>query len=469
MKLDPPAFQNDFSTQQADAWHVLLSSWMDRERAGVQPPNGQGLFYNLGKDNTPGDPVTDSVPWDAFPRFIQEWFAGEPDADPKRWQAAETLRPLGMVRIVENGQLGDPIEVSHRQQDEYCEWFAEFNESGKIQRVSFTAEGPEYWEFIASGTKPFFNDGDPRQNLVAGNPDQLVQLYRDLLHNESVVKEDLYWQTDVAMFNKQRKRWELLARKGDYNRFNKWNTTQGAVHLTHPANTLGAEVNLAAQATLLRSTDAGPVVSAQPLICCSGFGGVMRSSDPNIGSFVNTFARQGLSVTLANPVGLYIGELLPGITGKDGADVTAVTADGASVWTVVRGKKDQKMILRAVFEIPAALGFTVSDCKSGGQPIQFGGQIADHIKMRLSGAVKKLSKGPFVPRPCVQQCCSPPDSLGKPTIKGIPPVAKDCSSIDWAGMAPTLPVHEIAEALPTEAPVEAVIQPKPAYTASRVD
>lgn len=461
MKFDPPAFQADLSAQQAEAWNELISSWMDREKGGVVPPNGQDLFFNLGKDTTPGSPAVDSVRWDAFPLFIREWFRGDPDADQKRWMAAETLRPLGTLRIVENGQLRDPVELFHRQQDEYCEWFAEFNAAGMIQKVSFTAEGPEYLEFIASGTKPFFNDGDPRQSLVGGDPDHLVQLYKDLLHNQAIAKNDLYWQTDVAILDEDTQQWTIFAKKGDYNRYNKWNTTDGVVHLTHPANTLGAEVNLAARSTVLRSNAAGqPINSAEPLICCSAFGSVMRSSDPSIGSFVNTFARQGLSVTLANPVGLYIAELLPGITGKNGTDVTAA-------WTVVTGKQEQNMILRAVFEIPPELGFSVGDCQVGGKAIQFGGQIADQIKMKLSGAAKQLQTGPFTPRPCPAHCCAHPD---KQTVKEVLRLSKQCNSINWAGLAPVLPqLHLMAETVALPAPLEAAIHPKRAYTASRTN
>lgn len=35
------------------------------------------------------------------------------------------------------------------QQDEYCEWSVTKNDSGKITRVTFTCEGPEYWEYLA--------------------------------------------------------------------------------------------------------------------------------------------------------------------------------------------------------------------------------------------------------------------------------------------------------------------------------
>lgn len=464
MPFAPPAFQADFTAEQRNAWDVLVSSWIDDEAAGVQPPAAQGLFYNPQKDSSAGSAATQDITWDAFPLLIREWFKDGPDPDTRRWIAADTPRPEGLFRSLANGTLGAPSEVVARQQDEYCEWFVESSASG-IERVTFTAEGPEYWEFIASGTKPFFADGDPRQNLVKGDPDQLVELYRALLGTRAVAKQDLYWPTDVAVFS--RGRWRVFARQGDYNRYNVWNTKKGAVHLTHRANTLRAEVNLAARATVIRADDqGGPVTNAAKLICCSGFGSRMRSSDPTIGSRVNSFARQGLSVTLANPVGLYISEFLAGgITGRNNEDMSVA-------WTVVRGRKDEHKILRAVFEVPTAMGFKVSDCTADGKPIRFGGQIADHIKMTLTGAAKKLNSGPLNPVPCDRHCCTHPQ---KPNISEV--FVDDCASITqdvWDALAPFEPGGAGSTGLHTammtseEPPAGTVVFPKTAEKYTRM-
>ena len=463
IKFDPPAFLNDFTQKQKDGWDVLVSSWMDNEAEGVKAPKGQGLFYNLQKDATAGDPAKQAIPWDAFPRVIRLWFSNEADADKKRWSASDTLRPIQARKIV-NNQLKDPVPLFRRQQDEYCEWFVTRTAAGKITKVTFTAEAPEYWEFIASGTKPFFDPGDPRRDLVQGNPDQLLQLYRDLLGNPAVRKEDLYWQFDVATFDAESNQWTTFAKKGDYNRLNKWTTTDGVVHLTHQANTLGAEVNLAAQSTVLRKNTAGqPVTSAEALICCSAFGGVMRSSDPTIGSGVNALARSGMSLTLANPVALYIGELLGGITGKNGENMM-------QGWKVIRGNQPQRMVLRANFEVPPALGFTVSDCKIANVPIQFGGQLADKIKMQLTGAAKKLLAGPFMGLPCEAKCCTHPT---KPSIKEIAGTTTNCATLPasfWSRIAPVLPAPGpgLIEEMPLSVEtVDAPIQPKPAFAPKR--
>ena len=92
---------------------------------------------------------------------------------------------------------------------------------------------------------------------------------------------------------------------------------------------------------------------------------------------MNALARQGFAITLQNPVGLYI----------DGLDTTGwATPNGkpaGQFWKVVRGTP--AMGVRAVFEVPAGEGYTVSEIKIGGQNIEFGGQIAQQITMKLTG------------------------------------------------------------------------------------
>src|SRR5262249_12382961 len=164
---------------------------------------------------------------------------------------------------------------------------------------------------------------------------------------------------------------------GTYNRRNKWNTTDGAVHLTHPANTLGAEINIAAQATILREKNGQVITNPDTLIRCSGYGVPQRASDPHIGDEVSKLARGGFAITLLNPVALYIDSL---------ETVGWVTPDGtpaSQFWTSVRGAAG--MTVRAVFEVPPGKGYTVGDIKIGGQAIEFGGQIAEHINIKLAG------------------------------------------------------------------------------------
>ena len=120
------------------------------------------------------------------------------------------------------------------------------------------------------------------------------------------------------------------------------------MHLIQRSNTLGAEIELAAAATLVRRRDGTPITEAQELIACGQYGEPQRHSDPHIGALVNELARAKADVTLANPVGLYIAGLsVAGWVTPDGSNP-------ADYWTVTRGTKEKA--LRAVYEVPAGQG-----------------------------------------------------------------------------------------------------------------
>src|SRR5262249_24030406 len=60
----------------------------------------------------------------------------------------------------------------------------------------------------------------------------------------------------------------------------------------------------------------------------------------------------------------------------------------ANFFTIVRGTPGAG--LRALFQVPQTKGYTVSDIKIGGQAIEFGGQIAEHILMKLTGVACRI-------------------------------------------------------------------------------
>ena len=122
------------------------------------------------------------------------------------------------------------------------------------------------------------------------------------------------------------------------------------------------------------------MIDPDALICGAGFGGLNRSSDPTIGSTVNVLATLGGFITLRNPVGLAIHHLdLAGFQTPGNEPVDE------SFFTVLRGSRADGLIERAVFEVPAGEGYTVSDVKIGGTPITRGGQIAEHIVVNIVG------------------------------------------------------------------------------------
>jgi hypothetical protein len=171
----------------------------------------------------------------------------------------------------------------------------------------------------------------------------------------------------------------VLATKGAYNPYNKWNTTHGIMHLCSPPNTLSAEIQLGGDASVIYVDDHDRLlVESDVLICSSGYGGPDRNSDPTIGGTVNALARMGARTTLTNPVGLYMDHIdLAGWCVPDGGSLTDLVK-------VVRGSLD--FIERLEVEVPAERGFTLSEVTIGGQPIRFGGQIAECITVKLVAA-----------------------------------------------------------------------------------
>jgi len=116
-------------------------------------------------------------------------------------------------------------------------------------------------------------------------------------------------------------------------------------------------------------------VSAIPLTRCAQFGDERRNSDPAIGAGVNGLARQGRMVTLADPVGLYIDNL-------EDAGFRLPNGNPTTGW-FKRLRGSDGHTIRAVFEPPDGSPFTVSDVTIGDTAITFGGQIAQHITMKL--------------------------------------------------------------------------------------
>ena len=311
--FSPPAGIGD---PNLDAWNDTVADMFAKFADGFPQ------FYDPTKVDTPANAIAKPIVWTAFPATLLRKSTSEEG----RWGIADTSRG----RVV---------------QDEYCEWTVERTNEGKITRVTFTTELPEYWG-----------------HLAAHDPNGLVELYRELVSPE-VEADDLF-------------------EDGHYNRFNQWNTapTGRLAHLIQGNNALEAAISLVAQATILRERDGEPVTSKQDLVDCAGLGVAFRNSDPQVAAVVNDAAATGAEISLLDPVGLYI----------DGLETTGMSApdndDPAEFWTIERGDADH--ILRARYAVPEERGYAVGDMQSGGRPINFGAQLADRVTIKITGLVK---------------------------------------------------------------------------------
>ncbi|MBY5523582.1 phospholipase D-like domain-containing protein [Rhizobium leguminosarum] len=342
--FDPPGFLDDLDPAGKEGWSQQVSGWLDAARSG-SPSDNDGprhQFFNPLANPPDADAEVATISWNAFPRQVRI----NSLSDMQRWRKADSSREV---------------------QDEYCEWSLERDlATGKIVKVDFTCEGPEYWEFLASH-----------------DPEKVVALYRELV-SPAVRREDVF----VG---------------GRYQRKNRFNssTSGGIVHLVQAANTLTAEIELGAAATIRRRRNGQDITDAQALIRCSRYGAPERNSDPFIGEQVNAQARRLADVTLNNPVGLYLHQFNPvGWETPDGSDAR-------DHWRYTRGRDGH--FVRATYEVPAGRGFVVGDIKIDGRPIQFGAQIADFITIKLEGLVTRIGQSTVQPfEGCRGEGAAPP-------------------------------------------------------------
>ncbi|MFF2041754.1 hypothetical protein ACFVVX_15070 [Kitasatospora sp. NPDC058170] len=329
---NPPGHLTDLDGAGLKAWSTQISDLIDTSINVPDPAvSSRGQFYNLTRTDTAADATEATVTWTAFPRIIKLTSIG----DLQRWKRADASRDV---------------------QDEYCEWSVTRDTTGKITKVTFTCEGPEYWSLLAQT-----------------NPAAVLALYRTFV--DPAVQQD-----------------DLFGVDGSYNPLNRWNdsTSHGAMHLIQRSNTLGAEIELAAAATIVRIIDGEELTTEQQLIQCGMYGVPERNSDPHIGGAVNEIARQKADISLADPVGLYFNDLsTDGWATPDGSDPKAY-------WTYVRG--DASHPVRAVYEVPQDQGFTVGDITINGKPIQFGAQIADFITIKLTAVACRFGLSTTAPR-----------------------------------------------------------------------
>jgi hypothetical protein len=178
------------------------------------------------------------------------------------------------------------------------------------------------------------------------------------------------------------------------------------MHLTHPANTLGAEINLAARATIpRRDVNGNRVTDVRRFACGSNFGDPNRSSDPNIGHGVNFTVLPGAaggvtqSITLGNPVALYIDRLAAGaVTDEDGTPLPG--------WfKIVRGITGRGLM--AVLEPPPGAAFGLDKIRIANKKLTRGGQVAERIQMVLYGTTANLGQAAPQLQPCIMHCCRP--------------------------------------------------------------
>ncbi|KAK1449339.1 hypothetical protein CMEL01_08654 [Colletotrichum melonis] len=408
-KFHPPAFLDDFEGEQLERWSKTVDGWFGDEIAGRLPGrkiltqffNPRHFAYN---SSLPPVPIT--------------WVRIKQPTDDARWAYAEDpenqrapsgrLDPEILKFHKKNEQTGEDevVEVPRQREDrwvmdEYLEWSTK-KVDGDVQIVSFTCEGPEYWEELAK-YNPILTETPIRNPATQKHErnNKILNIYKklnpDFAHE---IKGD-----------------HLVDDEGKYNIYNRWNghTNTGTIaHLIQINNSLSAEIDIAAQATVTR-TDLvyGEPITNMLTLCGDGsaYGNPSRNSDPTIGAAVNEVCRLArdtvchipVTISVKDPVALYMydadfSSFLLDRTGKRRGNVREMVPvpEGVFDWCD-RGDITKNMGLHLRVSIPKGLKTDdntrdlnlsyLFDQNNGGRYVHYGSQFADYIFMSVSGVV----------------------------------------------------------------------------------
>ncbi|MGE0824973.1 MAG: hypothetical protein AB7G75_17400 [Candidatus Binatia bacterium] len=381
----PPANINDFPPDKEAARKKFEELWSNNvqhwtEQAILGDPwttfydSPRPAYYSPLTTPEPDESKVVRVSWFPFPNRFKAYF-GDTFSTEELYELADNGKlsdgrglPEIPSRVCPDIDLSSPLKpytpIGPRGwQDEYCEWSVKRDpQTNNILSVMFTAENPDYW-----------------RSLWDVDPGLVVDLYRKILGNPRVMKEDLYLRKNGMVVI------DPITSQPAYDVTNKWNNgTQtlsdrgGAVHLTSSPNTLRAQIYIAASASRLRKNDRTP----HELLCAFKYGEYFRNSDPHLSFAVNQLVKNlNQRVSLASPVGLYIQEpdfsryTLPAQAPKE------ITAK--DFWTVDRGSANG-YALHVIFAVPPAYGFTVSDIRIDGNPIHWAAQIVETFKVGMN-------------------------------------------------------------------------------------
>ena len=314
-QFDTPASIKDFdeNSEFYKQWHEFVKGLIEEKTPG---PNG-GHFYNPAEVDV--DIIGEkTISWMGFPRRVLL-----PNLRDNKWEA---------YKIADNANRKD----RGHEQDEYFEWYVHKDDDA-ITKITFTTELHNYYE-----------------EMWEFDPEKVVEIYKYTL--EKPVKKD-----------------DLMNSNGSYDILNRWNTTDGIMHLTQGINTLEAAIGLA-QAMGMNPPDAANNYQANP-----NYATTTTSVDPRVDYDVHMLLRKKLYVSLQEPIGIYIfGWDNSGIIQPDGSPAPS------EWWQPKRGSNGK--VVRLEYSVPKALGFQVSDLTIGGHKIQYGAQLAEHITVGIVGS-----------------------------------------------------------------------------------
>lgn len=314
--FSPPGHLTDLTTPaQLQGWSDLVSGGLDSTIANVAAEIGAANVQLVNPLRTSiANPRRRLIPWLTFPQVVYD------------------RNTLAHSRtIVES-------DTTRNSRDEYSEWFTHMS-GGNVIAVDITTELPEYWDYLAT----------------ALSHTAFADIYRRYANPAA---------TEAALFPPS-------GAAGDrYDPMNRFNTTDGAMHMICGINNLNAALGLIGPSTIVRfnGTEPKDVQDCEP--------GGQHHADPTVIAHFNRLAREGRYITLDDPVGVYIlGVDTAGWKTPDGSDPR-------NLITVSRGNPP----VRLRVHVPGG-GFTLSDVTIGGEPIRSGAQVAERVTVGIFASV----------------------------------------------------------------------------------
>ena len=261
-------------------------------------------------------------------------------AEDKRQKAAIPWKAFP-IRVAATPEA---IDVDRRLQEEYVEWSVFRDASGAIDRITFTTEFREYFGILAGVSPTGIGEA-----IVSMNPGA-----------QPTVSEVYGVNSIIGASSRQR---EILFLNNLGN--NPWNNgAKGIMALTTGVNSIPALFGLAAFCGIEKAG-----LPAEEV--CANVGGACvpgRQSDPQICTACQQQVRVDKSLSLVDPIGIFIDQLTGNWTiGGQQVDINdAVT--GNSRWVVSRNRR------RATLQVQG-----IDELLLDGDPIETGSQVANKL------------------------------------------------------------------------------------------
>ncbi len=149
---------------------------------------------------------------------------------------------------------------------------------------------------------------------------------------------------------------------------------------------------------------------------------------------VNSAILDGRTVTILDPIGLYISEVNIAGLSFNGQDVSG------DVLRVVRGTDQglRKRILRFELALPSNAAYTLDQCVLGTDPITTGGPIARQTTIAIYAGAVASAAPPRAVLSCVASAlCEHPDHAGFFSHPRLDASGTErCDLVDWANRVP---------------------------------